>query len=63
MTKRRGDRMETTMIEKNPASMKCPDCKKEMLASTPSGVFYCQSENCKIAYIILRDTKVKVVDL
>jgi len=42
--------------------VKCPHCKKEMLETIPN-VFYCQSKNCKIAYIILMGAKVRVQDI
>jgi len=42
--------------------MNCPNCKQEMHESRPK-VYYCQTPNCEIAYIILRDARVKVVDM
>ena len=47
-----------TMEKEN---MICPECKEEMLEARPK-VFYCQTSNCKITYIVLSDANVRIVD-
>ena len=42
--------------------MLCPRCKKEMLETIPR-VFYCQSQKCQVAYVILQGSGVYVKDI